>query len=135
MTSKPDKKLAVTPADREGPLDTLIGYLLLLGVAASATLIAAGLLWHWARTGQLGDEYTICNMNLLEFTLDGIRRAVEVQFRPRLLISLGIAALLLTPYLRVLVSLVFFAFAERNWKYVIFTGFVLAVLTYSLLLR
>jgi uncharacterized membrane protein len=135
MNTLPDKKPITSPADREGFLNTLIGYLLLLGVATSAALITAGLLWRWARTGQLGMEYTISKMNLLEFTLDGIRRAAEVQFRPRLLVSLGIAALLLTPYLRVLVSLLFFAFAEGNWKYVVFTGFVLAVLTYSLLLR
>jgi hypothetical protein len=35
----------------------------------------------------------------------------------------------------VLASLLFFAFAEHNWKYTLFTGFVLAVLTYSLFLR
>ncbi len=60
---------------------------------------------------------------------------LEAEFRPRLLVSLGIAALLLTPYLRVLASLLFFAFVEHNWKYSLFTGFVLAVLTYSLFLR
>ena len=43
--------------------------------------------------------------------------------------------LLLTPLVRVLASLLFFALAERNWKYALFTGFVLAVLTYSLFLR
>ena len=42
--------------------------------------------------------------------------------------------LLLTPYVRVLASLLYFAFAARNWKYALFTGFVLAVLSYSLFL-
>jgi uncharacterized membrane protein len=55
--------------------------------------------------------------------------------RPRLLISLGIVALLLTPYLRVLASMLFFAVVEHNWKYTAFTAFVLIVLTYSLVLR
>jgi hypothetical protein len=31
--------------------------------------------------------------------------------------------------------MVYFAVAERNIKYTVFTGFVLAVLTYSLFLR
>ena len=47
----------------------------------------------------------------------------------------GIYVLLATPYVRVLASFLFFAFKERNIKYTIFTGLVLAVLTYSLLLR
>jgi uncharacterized membrane protein len=54
---------------------------------------------------------------------------------PHCLISLGIAALMLTPYVRVLASLIFFAAVEHNGKYAAFTAFVLAVLTYSLFLR
>ena len=57
------------------------------------------------------------------------------QLQPRLLINLGIALLMLTPYVRVLASTFYFALAERNPKYTLFTGFVLAVLTYSLFLR
>jgi uncharacterized membrane protein len=41
---------------------------------------------------------------------------------------------MLTPYIRVLASLLYFAFVERNRKYTVFTGFVFAVLTYSLFL-
>jgi uncharacterized membrane protein len=40
-----------------------------------------------------------------------------------------------TPYVRVLASLFYFAVVARNWKYTLFTGFVLTVLTYSLFLR
>ena len=42
---------------------------------------------------------------------------------------------MLTPYVRVLVSILYFAFSERNWKYALFTGFVFSVLTFSLFLR
>jgi len=35
----------------------------------------------------------------------------------------------------VLASVVFFAAVEHDWKYTLFTGFVLAVLTYSLVTR
>jgi len=55
--------------------------------------------------------------------------------RPRLFLNMGIAILMLTPFVRVLASVFYFAFAERNWKYTLFTGFVLSVLIYSLFLR
>jgi uncharacterized membrane protein len=120
---------------QEAAMDALIGYVLFGGVALSAVLVTAGLVWHWARTGQLGVDYIIPKMNLFEFVVADVRQVATAALRPRLLISLGIAALLLTPYVRVLASLLFFAFVERNWKYSAFTGFVLAVLSYSLFLR
>lgn len=43
----------------------------------------------------------------------------------------GIVVLLLTPYARVLASLVYFA-ADRDRTYTLLTAFVLGVLTYSL---
>ena len=49
--------------------------------------------------------------------------------------SLGIAALMLTPYVRAGAPLAFFLLVERNWKYAAFTAFVLAVLSCSLFLR
>jgi len=48
------------------------------------------------------------------------------------LINLGIAVLILTPYVRILASVLYFAFVARNWKYTLFTASVLGVLTYSL---
>jgi uncharacterized membrane protein len=44
---------------------------------------------------------------------------------------MGIGVLMLTPFVRVLASVVYFAFVEHNWKYTLFTAFVLSVLTYS----
>ncbi len=115
-------------------MEVLVGYILLVGVLTSVGLILAGLVWHWARTGEIGIAYNITGMNFFEFLLKGLQQ-VNDQMRPRVLMSLGIAALLLTPFVRVLASMIYFAFAARNWKYTLFTGFVLAVLTYSLFLR
>ena len=42
--------------------------------------------------------------------------------RPRMLVNLGIAALMLTPYVRVLMSMLYFVFVERNVKYAVFTA-------------
>jgi uncharacterized membrane protein len=116
-------------------MDNLVGYILLVGVLLSAALMVAGLAWHWGRTGELGLEFTIAGMNFFEFVLDDLRQVVAGAARPRLLVSLGIAVLMLTPYARVAVSILYFAFAERNWKYTLFTSLVFSVLTYSLFLR
>jgi hypothetical protein len=97
-------------------LENVVGYVLLGGVLLSVALVVAGLAWHWLRTGQLGVQYTLSASNLFQFLVAEVGEVVAGRFRPRLLVSLGIAALLLTPYLRVLASLVLFALFERNAK-------------------
>jgi uncharacterized membrane protein len=116
-------------------MEILLSYILLGGVLLSMTLVVAGLAWRWIATGRLGLDYSISGMNLFEFVLTDIRQMATHAVRPRLLVNLGIAALMLTPYARVLASTLYFAFVERNGKYTLFTGFVFSVLTYSLFLR
>ena len=123
------------PAEsRTALMDAVIGYVLLGGVLLSVALLVAGLFWHWVKTGNVNVEFKIAKLNLFQFVVAEIG-GIGRDFRPRLLVGLGIAALFLTPYLRVVASLVFFVLVEHNWKYSLFTGFVLAVLTYSLFLR
>ncbi len=50
------------------------------------------------------------------------------------LMVLGIAALILTPYIRAITSVVYFA-SRKNLKYCLITLFVLAVLTMSLMMH
>jgi uncharacterized membrane protein len=116
-------------------MEGVVGYILLGGVLVSMALVVGGLLWHWAAAGHLGLEYSLAGMNLFQFVLADIRQVAADAFRPRLLVNLGVAVLLLTPYARVFASMVYFALVERNHKYALFTGFVFAVLTYSLFLR
>jgi uncharacterized membrane protein len=116
-------------------METMVGYLLLGGVVLSIALTVSGLTWSWRSTGALGLDYRLADMNLFQFLAQDLRQLGAGVWGPRLLVNLGIAALLLTPYFRVLASMVFFALVERNWKYTLFTGFVFAVLTYSLFLR
>ena len=116
-------------------MEVLVGYILLIGVLLSMALIAIGVVWHWLTTGQLGLEYSISGMNLFEFVLTDLRQVFTDTLRPRLFVNLGIATLMLTPYVRVLASMLYFAFVERNRKYTVFTAFVFSVLTYSLFLR
>jgi uncharacterized membrane protein len=129
-----------TPADEPGAgrasrMDTLVGYVLAVGVLASIALILAGLAWHWLATGGLRFEYLLQGMNLVQFVLADERQWVGGRVQPYLLLNTGFAVLMLTPYVRVFVSMLYFAFWERNWKYTLFTAIVFGVLTYSLFLR
>jgi uncharacterized membrane protein len=116
-------------------VEMIVGYILLIGVLVSMVLVTAGLIWRWIATGHLGLDYPLGGMNLFEFVLTDVRQVTAHAVRPRVLVNLGIAALMLTPYARVLASMLYFAFVERNGKYTLFTGFVFSVLTYSLFLQ
>ncbi len=120
---------------RQQDMDLLIGYLLLYGVLLSLALIAAGLIWRYLLTGNVWLDHQISGMNLFQFVVEEFKLAIHMQFRPRLLVNLGIAVLMLTPFIRVAASVVYFAGVLKNWKYTVFTLIVLAVLSYSLFLR
>ena len=115
-------------------METLIGYILLIGVLVSIALLLIGTAWHWLATGTLRLDYTIRSMNLWDFLITSLRSISDGASSPKTVINLGISVLLLTPYVRVLASMIFFL-VERNWKYSVFTFFVFGVLTYSLFLR
>ncbi len=116
-------------------METMVGYLLAGGVILSMAFIAAGLLWNWVRTGSLSLTYDIQGMNFFQFVLIDVRTVVDTGLGPHRLVNLGIATLMLTPFVRVLASMLYFLLAARNWKYGVFTLFVFSVLTYSLFLR
>jgi uncharacterized membrane protein len=122
-------------SDHHLDMEILIGYILFGGVLLSVTLLAIGFVWRWVRSGNLQFQHTVAGMNFFEFVLSSLRQMVSHELRPRVLINMGIAVLMLTPFVRVLASVFYFALVERNWKYTLFTGFVLCVLTYSLFLR
>ena len=120
---------------RQLKMDVLVGYILLVGVLLSMALIIAGLLWKYIQTGGVRLEYELAGMNLFQFVVSEIHLAALGQIRPRLLINMGIVVLMLTPFFRVLASVVYFLVVLKNWKYTVFTLFVLLVLTGSLFLR
>jgi len=122
---------------RNDPLDmeSLVGYILLTGVLLSVALLSVSFVWRWARVGSLRFEHSIVGMNFFEFISFTLRQMASRAFRPRLFLNMGVGVLMLTPFVRVLASVVYFAFVEHNWKYTLFTVFVLSVLTYSLFLR
>jgi uncharacterized membrane protein len=119
----------------QGRMDALVGYILGVGVLLSVALLVAGLIWKWTTTGKLAFDYRLIGMNLFQFAAGQYRLAAHGAIRPRLLVNWGIIVLMLTPYFRVLASVVYFMAVVKNWKYSLFTSVVLVVLTYSLFLR
>lgn len=116
-------------------MDILVSWILRVGLFSSLFFLVIGLGWRWRATGSFYMDYELPKSDVLEFMRQEIRLTLAGGFRPRLFINLGILVLMLTPYLRVLASMVYFAFVEKNGKYALFTAFVLSVLTYSLILR
>lgn len=113
-------------------MEALVGTILLVGVLASVALIAAGVAWHWAATGTLGLDYTLPATNVGAFLLADVRTLTAHGTGPRRRIDLGIGVLLLTPYVRVLASMVYFAVVARDGTYTLVTAVVLTALTASL---
>jgi uncharacterized membrane protein len=128
MTAEPRHSLANLR------IETLVGYILLVGLLGSVILLLVGMAWHWLETGRLQLDYSMGGMNLFRFIVTELQLLGRGTINPRMIVSLGITVLLLTPYLRVLASLLYFAIADHNIKYACFTSFVLAVLTYRLFL-
>lgn len=119
---------------RDGRVDAeaVVGYTLMTGVLLSLALVTAGLVWHAVVHGSLQFDYTLPGTNVADFLRTDVEQTTSAAARPRLLVNWGIAVLLLTPYVRVLASMAYFALIERDWKYTAFTAFVLGTLTYSL---
>ncbi len=116
-------------------MEDLIGYVLLCGVLLSAVLTITGLFWNVAATGSIDVRYAIKGTNLAGFVAKTARQIAGGRAGAHTMLNLGICVLLLTPFIRVLVSVFHFAVNEHNWKYTLFTGIVLSILTYSLFLR
>ncbi len=118
---------------RTGDLETLISYILAGGVLVSLVVEAAGL-GYYASTESLEVDFTSrwqTNGNDFFAYAWGTLVSLGQGVTPLTLIALGIVLLMITPYLRVLASVVYFAIA-RNSKYALISLFVLTVLTISL---
>ncbi len=117
-------------------MDAMVGTILLVGVLVSMALIIIGLVWNWIASGTLTVAYSITEENFFGFLLHSFSQPFDGSgIQPRQFISLGIVTLMLTPFIRVLASFIYFVVADRDWKFSLITLIVLGVLTYSLFLR
>ena len=121
----------------ESKLETAISYLLIIGVIFSLILEAIGLTLFY---------YSFANLNILENEVVFIReenffsfvittlQGENIQNSAILFMTLGLITLISTPYIRVITSVIYFAW-EKNRKYLLLTLFVLIILTVSLILH
>ena len=104
-----------------------ISHVLRGGVVISAAIILLGVIWFYLQMAMTGHA-----------TLTYPHTVVEVaqefaQGDPLALVAFGLLILLLTPILRVAISIIIFAL-ERDWLYTVITLIVLLILLVSLLL-
>ncbi len=121
----------------ESKFERTIAYILIFGVMISLLLEIAGMIrYHYTRGhfGILEDKSLFIHGNNFFYFLFEFIRHGDTEHKSIFLMTLGIAILMLTPYVRVILSVVFFS-KEKNLKYVVITLFVLVLLTVSLILH
>lgn len=104
----------------------LIGWVLQAGVMVSATVIVIGFLLLLTHAGSISPQQLLAFPHTLPQVVTDL-----VQLRPQAIIMLGLLLLILTPVLRVAVSILTFML-ERDKKFVMITCLVLAILLYSI---
>jgi len=119
-------------------LEDVIGYILVIGVATSLLIESAGLALYVADRGAI--EIDLSDLEAYARPQDFFAYIIDVTSsvlgNPNYasVMALGLVLLMLTPYIRVVASVVYFAF-YRNYKYVVITLIVFAILTASLIVH
>jgi len=119
--SAPDKDRRLRQAE------LAISQVLRGGVVISAAIILLGVVWFYLQMAITGHATLTYPHSLVEVA----QQLAEGD--PLSLVALGLLILLLTPILRVAISIVIFAL-ERDWLYTVITLIVLLILLVSLLL-
>ncbi|HUK29047.1 MAG TPA: DUF1634 domain-containing protein [Candidatus Acidoferrales bacterium] len=126
----------MTETNKEETLEHTISYVLIAGVALSVIIEAIGMVSYYYTTHSWSIIYqhtvTLNATNFFSYAVFVIQSLFHGSLTPTLILGLGIVVLMITPYMRVLTSVIYFSLAG-NPKYFFITLFVLVVLTASLL--
>jgi uncharacterized membrane protein len=121
----------------ETRLETIVSYLLIVGVVVSVILEAIGITLYYGTYGNVqvsqNQAVFISGKNFFAFIIYQTQHLLGSQ-NALLFMTLGLIILILTPYVRAITSVIYFAW-EKHYKYVLITLFVLVVLTISLALH
>ncbi len=124
-------------ASSPSKFELAISYLLIIGVMTSLILVGIGMIFFYIHFGQLGisekKAMFLREQNFFYFFLD-LLRGGQGQDKAIWLMTLGIAILILTPYARVIMSVLHFI-RKRDLKYTLINLFVFILITVSLSLR
>jgi uncharacterized membrane protein len=124
--------------DSEGSkLETGISYLLITGVILSLILEVIGLVLYCYSYHQLSistdPSVYIRGHDFFSFIFKQFQ-GINTENSAILFMTFGIIVLILTPYVRVIASVIYFGW-EKNVKYVVITLFVLIIFSLSLALH
>jgi len=122
----------------EERLDLVISYILISGVAVSVAVETIGIQSYYSSNGSLEivfqPQYSLTGTDFFAYFGTLLSGMLSLNWNPLQVLGLGIVLLMITPYIRVAASVIYFA-AAKNSKYFIITLFVLLVLTTSLLVH
>src|SRR5689334_8343039 len=121
-------EIAFAPSNPPARINNLISRVLQVGVIASSTVIIIGLLLFLFQPDALKSQ----RLEDFPHTLDQFASAIA-HLQPLAIIMLGLIILIATPILRVVFSILAF-FLEHDYRYVIITCIVLALLIFGMLL-
>ncbi|MHB1274735.1 MAG: DUF1634 domain-containing protein [Candidatus Humimicrobiaceae bacterium] len=115
-------------------LEIILSYMLIAGVIVSLSLMITGIILFYINTGNLNisrsPQMFIKGQNFFHFIYE-LLQGQKLQSLPVSFIVAGTVILMLTPFIRVVASLIYFA-TVKDLKYVLITFIVLAILTISL---
>lgn len=121
----------------ESKLETAVSYILIVGVVISVLLEIIGIILFCGTYGNVQVSQSkavfISGQNFFAFIIDQFQHLFGSQ-SAIMFMTLGLIILILTPYIRAISSVIYFAW-EKNRNYVLITLFVLIVLTVSLALH
>lgn len=109
-------------------LEPLLSAVLSGGMLISVGLMITGLMV--SRVIGPGDiVYQIHAISLPRLLQADLRRVGSQEFWGRFLIDLGFSVLLLTPYVRLVITWLYLAFVKSRWRYAAYTSVILVLLT------
>ncbi len=118
-------------------LETIISLALITGVLLSMLLETLGLFLYYIKFGRFQDllagGWQLEGRNFFIYVV-GLILSFSSAPNPLNVVALGIVVLILTPFISVIGSVIYFGLT-KNLKYLSMTVFVLAVLTLSLALH
>jgi uncharacterized membrane protein len=122
----------------EEKLELTISCILIVGVIASVAMEAIGILGYYSSNGNLNilfrPEFALKGADFFTYSGNTFLQVMRGGWTPLQILSFGIIVLMITPYVRVAASVVYFALVG-NSKYLIITLFVLLILTASLVVH
>ncbi|MBI3321909.1 MAG: DUF1634 domain-containing protein [Candidatus Omnitrophica bacterium] len=115
-------------------LEALMSAILRSGTLLSIGLVLVGIALRSAQEGFRGFAEPLRGTNVFQFLRADLRLLHAPERWPVALAHLGVAALMLTPYVRVLATMLYVTCVQRSGKHAILASLVLLTLTYIVFL-